>query len=264
MSLNDIITTKNPARNGLAIWAAGWMFMLIFEHTLELETLCTIAVLVAVLGATTLDFISTFVLATLTTLAINWIFVPPQGSFLIDLRDHAILLIAQWTISITVTGLMVMQRHYSAWLNTNLQRLTTIENELKDLLNHSQDLTVHSLEKFLSVVADDSVSLQLTIEENETGSLQAEHYYIGTPSFEVKIVMSIVGLQGHAFGPLTGNNENLGSWYFPIKRDGKLIGVVHIPLKNHEHDLLLEKKFAAVKRAIEYFDRFGIHDCVDS
>jgi K+-sensing histidine kinase KdpD len=263
MSFSDIITSKHPAKTGLAIWTAGWMLMLILGHGFELETLCATAVLIAVLGAITLNFISTVVFATLSTLAINWIFVPPQGSFLIDLSDHAHLLIAEWTVSIAVPGLIAIQRQYSTWLNTNLQRLNKIESKLKNLQNNSHRLTAHDLRNFLSFVCDDDTSLQLFGKVIENSSPQEKDIFIGTPSFEVKVVMSIVCLQGHAFGPLTGNNENLDSWYFPLKRDGKLIGVLHMPLKNHEHDLLLEKKFAAVQSALLSFDRYGIEECVD-
>ena len=257
MSFSDIITSKHPAKTGLVIWTAGWILMLMLGHVIELETICSIAVLTAVLGAMTLHFIGTVVLATLSTLAINWIFIPPQGSFLIDLNNHATLLIGQWIVSIAVPGLIVLQRNYSAWLNTNLQRLAKIESELKLLYKNSHQLTIHSLHDFFSIISDDASSFRLIAETFEKSSPQEKYIFIGTPNFEVKVVMSIVCLQGSAFGPMTGNNENLDSWYFPVKREGKLIGVVHIPLKNHEHDLLLEKKFAAAQSALLFFDKYG-------
>lgn len=257
MSFSDIITSKHPAKTGLAIWIAGWMLMLMLGHVFELETICSIAVLTAVLGAMTLHFIGTVVFATLSTLAINWIFIPPQGSFLIDLNDHATLLIGQWVVSIAVPGLIVLQRNYSAWLNTNLQRLAKIESELKLLYKNSHQLTIYSLRDFFSIISDDASSFRLIAKTFEKGSPQEKYIFIGTPNFEVKVVMSIVCLQGSAIGPMTGNNENLDSWYFPVKREGKLIGVVHIPLKNHEHDLLLEKKFAAAQSALLFFDKYG-------
>ena len=257
MSFSDIITSKHPAKTGLAIWTAGWMLMLMLGHVFELETICSIAVLTAVLGAMTLHFIGTVVFGTLSTLAINWIFIPPQGSFMIDLNDHATLLISQWVVSIAVPGLIVLQRNYSTWLNTNLQRLAKIESKLKVLHKNSHQLTIHNLRDFFSIISDDASSFRLIAKTFEKGSPQEKYIFIGTPNFEVKVVMSIVCLQGSAIGPMTGNNENLDSWYFPVKREGKLIGVVHIPLKNHEHDLLLEKKFAAAQSALLFFDKYG-------
>lgn len=257
MPARHIQSTHLTNRTGLSIWAIGWAFMLLAGHSLSLSGLCTIAVITAALGALTLNFIISVVLATVTTLAINWLFVPPQGSLIVELNSHAALLTVQWAVSIVVPALISLQRRYSLWLSEKLQRNDEIDTALKNLLHRSDNLSLDKLCDFFAVVTEGSFSILLVESDNEDMSSVPYHHHIGNPSFEDKAVMWIVCRQGIPFGPLTGNNESLDGWYLPLRQSGKLVGVVRLALYAPEHDVLLKKKYAAVMHALLYFDRFG-------
>ena len=257
MSALRIKSGQLPARTGLTIWALGWGILLLTGHALALEMVCAMAVLTAVLGAVTLNFLSSFVLATASTLAINWIFVPPQGSFIVDLNTHATMLMVAWGVSIIVPGLIVVQRHYSLWLKEKLRYSAEIDQALSALLHAGDHLSLHALCEFFAQLTQGSFSLMLVDKESDERSEAPQHRHIGTPSFEEKTVMWIVCRQGLAFGPLTGQNESLDGWYFPIRQGGKLVGAVQLPLQDPQHDVLLQKKYTAVLQALHSFDRHG-------
>jgi K+-sensing histidine kinase KdpD len=235
----------------------GWAIMLVLGHSLSLESLCTIAVITSALGALTLNFIISVVLATVSTLAINWLFVPPQGSFIVDLSAHAALLTAQWSISIAVPALIAIQRSYSRWLSENLQRTAEIDAALTRLVQASDHLSVHTLCEFFAVLTGGPFSLMLIGSDDANMTSTPAYRHIGNPSFDDKAVMWIVCRQGLPFGPLTGNNESLDCWFLPLRQGGKLLGVVRLPLQDPQHDVLLKKKYAAAIHALHYFDRYG-------
>jgi two-component system sensor histidine kinase KdpD len=257
MSSRRISSTYPPYRTGLTIWAMGWAIMLGLGHSLSLASICTIAVITSALGALTLNFIASVVLATVSTLAINWLFVPPQGSFIVDLSAHAALLTAQWCVSISVPALIAIQRRYSLWLSDKLLRTAEIDTALTRLLKSGDHLSVHTLCEFFGALTSEPFSLMLVDNDDDNIASSPVHRHIGNPSFNDKAVMWIVLRQGLPFGPLTGNNESLDCWFLPLRQRGKLQGVVHLPLQDPEHDVLLKKKYAAVMHALLYFDKHG-------
>ena len=209
MSSRPISSTHLPYRTGLSIWAMGWAIMLVLGHSLSLESVCTIAVITSAIGALTLNFIVSFVLATTSTLAINWLFVPPQGSFIVDLSAHAALLTVQWCVSIAVPALIAIQRRYSLWLSETLLRTAEIDTALTRLLQTGDHLSVHMLCEFFADLTGGSFSLMLVDSDEDNIASTPVHRHIGNPSFNDKAVMWIVLRQGLPFGPLTGNNESL-------------------------------------------------------
>jgi K+-sensing histidine kinase KdpD len=257
MSSRRIISTHLTYQTGLSIWALGWAIMLVLGDSLSLESLCTIAVITSALGSITLNFIISVVLATASTLAINWLFVPPQGSFFVDLSAHAALLTVQWCVSIAVPALITIQRRYSLWLSDKLLRTAEIDTALTRLLQTGDHLTVHTLCEFFAVLTGGPFSLMLVDSDDDNIASTPVHRHIGNPSFNDKAVMWIVLRQGLPFGPLTGNNESLDCWFLPLRQSGKLLGVVRLPLKDPEHDVLLKKKYTVVMHALFYFDKRG-------
>lgn len=95
----DTSTVPLPSRTlalhrsalGLLTWAVGWTALWLLDGTLDLANLALL-VLCAALAALWLPAWASGALGVAAMLAFNWNFIPPRGTFTVDLHQHALLL----------------------------------------------------------------------------------------------------------------------------------------------------------------------------
>ncbi len=95
---------------GLAIWGLGWCVLLLLDQHFDLANLSLVLVLTSAIAALWLPLSLTLVVSIIALMAFNWSFVPPRGTFAIDLYQHAFLLLALLVVNAIVAGLMVSLR----------------------------------------------------------------------------------------------------------------------------------------------------------
>src|SRR5688572_7056084 len=101
---------------GALAWLLGWLAMLAADGQLDLSNLALLLVLTAALAALWLTPWLSFAASALSVAAFNWLFVPPRGTFHVDLHQHALLLVAMLAVSWIVSALVTALRRQTLTL----------------------------------------------------------------------------------------------------------------------------------------------------
>jgi len=96
------------------VWATGAAAMVALDGRVDLASLAMLMVLTAAVAAVWLPAWAALAGSALGVLAFNWTFIPPRGSFAVDLRQHALLLGTMLAVSAIVTLLMAALRRQAA------------------------------------------------------------------------------------------------------------------------------------------------------
>jgi len=94
----------------VGIWTLAWLLMLALDEQVDLANLALVLVLAAALSGLWLTALTSTVVCAVTVMAFNWQFVPPRGTFSVDIRQHAWLLLSMMTVGSLVAWLMARQR----------------------------------------------------------------------------------------------------------------------------------------------------------
>ncbi|MDO8276402.1 MAG: DUF4118 domain-containing protein, partial [Serpentinimonas sp.] len=121
-----------------AVWAVAWMAMLALDGRLELTNLALMLVLAAAVASLWLAPWASLVASSLAVAVFNWTFVPPRGTFAVDLRQHALLLVAMLGVSWIVALLMARQRLLAARAEDQARRAEQLHH-LGDALRDTDD-----------------------------------------------------------------------------------------------------------------------------
>ena len=94
-------------------WAAGWAGLMLMDGRVDLANLAMLLVLSSAVAALWLPVSVSVLSNTVAVMAFNWTFVPPRGTFSIDLRQHALLLGAMLVVNSIIAALMAAQRRHA-------------------------------------------------------------------------------------------------------------------------------------------------------
>ena len=97
-----------------AVWALAAAAMLALDGHVDLAGLALLLVLASAIAALWLSPMASLPACAAAVLAFNWLFVPPRGTLAVDLRQHALLLVATAVVSGLVSVLMGRQRDQAA------------------------------------------------------------------------------------------------------------------------------------------------------
>lgn len=95
----------------ILIWVAVWVLLLAADPWLDLSNLSLLLLTGSVAASLFIAPIWSIAASTLSVVAFNWLFVPPRGSFHVDLPQHLLLLISMVVLNGLVALLMALQRH---------------------------------------------------------------------------------------------------------------------------------------------------------
>lgn len=212
---------------GLAIWLPGWCALLLLDTRLDLASLSLILVLVSAIASLWLPVSATLLASVIALMAFNWAFVPPRGTFAIDLHQHAVLLLVMLVVNVIIAGLMVFLRDQLRRSHTHAQaaeELRTWGDKLRD--TNEPHRLLGDLYQALEHLSNRPVAM-ITL----SGDLLPDNSSarIGTANTEQNEALWHCLRSGQPLGPGTGHYQELGELYLPLRGLSMTSGAAMIP-----------------------------------
>jgi two-component system sensor histidine kinase KdpD len=111
------------------VWLLAWLAMVLLDGHVDLANQALILVVAAALGALWLPATASMIVCALAVLSFNFAFVPPRGTFTVDLHQHVLLLITMLAVSWLIALLMARQRKLAVDARIQFERA----EQLRDL-----------------------------------------------------------------------------------------------------------------------------------
>lgn len=229
------------------VWCLAWCLMLALDQHLDLANLSMILILAASVASLWLSPLVSMLVSACAILSFNWVFVPPRGTFSIDLRQHAMLLATALVVSWIVALLMALQRTYASRAELHarqVEQLHSLSEVLRDAEDPLEQATM--LQDFLSVLISAPVKILLVTEEKSP-------IFIGEVNADEQSGLWLSLRRGQAFGPGSGRHEELDVWYLPLRGRNASYGAALLSL-----DLPKSGLHAIRQQAQALCDQFGL------
>lgn len=236
----DTLSLRPPSSRwtwlpGLAVWALGWAAMAALDGRLDLANLAMLLVLAAACAALWWPAWLAMAAAALSVAAFNWRFVPPRGSFTVDLRQHALLLAAMLAVSWIVALLMARQRrlteHHRA-LAAQTEQLRALGDALRDT-QQPIAAAARLREALGALVGAPATLLMLQAPLPERDDPQAAAL-VGEADADALAGLWLSLRLSRAFGPGTGHHAELDTWLLPMRGRQGSFGAARLPLAEHQ------------------------------
>ena len=213
---------RTPRWPGALVWALAWLFMFLLQPVLDLANLGMLLVLAAALAALWWPPLASLAACALAVLLFNFSFVPPLGTFTVDLHQHALLLVTMLSVSWMVALLMVRQRRLAEAERLLAQRARQLQ-EFGERLRDADKPRERApeLTAVLTALAHRPVRLLL---QGDACPPEGE-----APS-EVWEGLCTCLKEGQALGPGTGRHEELDAWFLPLRGRRTGLGAAWLPL----------------------------------
>ena len=208
-----------PARwLGAVVWALSWTLMLLLDGHVDLASLAQVLVLAAALAGVWLTPITSMLACAAAVLAFNFVFVPPRGTFTVDVHQHALLLITMLAVSWIVSLLMARQRQLACGERLHALRAEQLQ-VLGDTLRDAGDPRDRGtqLQAMLSELVGAPAALLMVAEPAGTANERPSSIQIGEMDDDERAGLGLTQLQGRAMGPGTGRHEEQAAWYLPLR-----------------------------------------------
>jgi len=215
----------------VAIWAAGWGAMLWLDGSVDLANLAMLLVLSSALASLWLPAWLSALAGALAVLAFNWVFVPPRGTFTVDLRQHALLLGAMLIVSTIVAAVMAALRRQAARSEgyaARAEQLRTWGDTLRDAADPL--LQAGALQSGLAAICGAPVALLIpnqpavATDAGRPGPQDQDALQVGETDADQQAGLWHCLRQGQPMGPGTGRHEELADWYLPLRGRGVTLG----------------------------------------
>ncbi len=196
-----------------AVWLFGGSAMLALDGHLGLANEALILVLVSAVASLWLPPRASVLISTVAVMAFNYLFVPPRGTFAVDLPQDALLLAAMLAVSWIVALLMARQRR----LTVDARRLVRQAEQLRALGEALREATdprsqAPQLQQALADLADGPVAMLLADPD-------AAGYgpLVGSADADEAAGLRLCATLNEAMGPGTGRHEEEPAWYLPLR-----------------------------------------------
>ena len=206
-------------------WAMGWAGLVLMDGRVDLANLAMLLVLSSAVASLWLPVSVSVMSNTVAVMAFNWTFVPPRGTFSIDLRQHALLLGAMLVVNSIIAALMAAQRMHARLAERNAmqaEQLRTWGDTLRDAIDPIAQ--VGALHAALSEISGGPVAVLALKDRAPSRNDDAATLRVGEADAD-----QIAGLwhclrQGQPLGPGTGRYQELFDWYLPLRGRGASLG----------------------------------------
>jgi len=203
---------------GATAWVAGWVAMLLLDGQLDLANLALVFVLTSVLTALWLPAWLSIAATLASALAFNWAFVPPRGTFAIELHQHAVLLVSMAVVSAIVATLMARLRRQAAELSRAAGRAEQLRQWVETLRDADDPLLhVGSLRDAMASLTGHAVTLLVLKGALPQGNDPEHAVLAGAADADQLAGLWHCLRQGHAMGPGTERHRELPAWYLPMR-----------------------------------------------
>lgn len=233
----------------LAVWGVGWAAMLWLDGRVDLANLAMVLILSAALASLWLHAWVAVAAGAAAVMAFNWLFVPPRGTFTVDIRQHALLLMAMLVVNGIVAVLVGRLRGESERARLHAVRAEQLRN-WGETLRDAQDPLAHtaSLAEIMKAVCAAPIAVM---------ALKDHLPAAGTDPSAVIRVGGIDADQwaglwhclrlGQALGAGTGRHEDQHDWYLPMRgRSASLGAVLVADPRGHRVDLAVRPHLQAL------------------
>jgi two-component system, OmpR family, sensor histidine kinase KdpD len=223
----------------LAVWALAVGAMFALDGRVDLAQQALLLVLAAALAGLWLAPAASALVCIVAVLAFNWFFVPPRGSFSVDLRQHALLLLTMLVVAWVVAALVARQRRLALRERDaacQAQQLRALGDALRD--TDDPAARAPALAQALSALVEAPVALLLL-----RGPLPARDdaqaaQWIGSADADQRAGLWLCMRQASALGPGTGRHEDQPRWYLPLRGRGASHGAAQLPCPRPAPDAL--------------------------
>ena len=206
-------------------WALGWAGLLLLDGRVDLTNLAMLLVLSSAVASLWLPVSVSLVSNTVAVLAFNWTFVPPRGTFAIDLRQHSLLLGTMLVVNSIIAALMSAQRQQSRLAKRHAlqsEQLRRWGDTLRDVVDPLAQ--VGALHATLAEISDGPVALLVLKDRVPAGNDDDAALRVGAADADQLAGLWHCLRQGQPLGPGTGRFEELSDWYLPLRGRGASLG----------------------------------------
>jgi len=206
-------------------WCAGALALAALDGRVDLANLAMLLVLASALASLWLPAWAGAASGALAVLAFNWFLVPPRGTFAVDLRQHALLLVAMLVVNAIVATLMGNLRRQARSARRHAQRAEQLR-AWGETLRDAEDPLAHagSLQQLLSAASGDAVALLVLRDALPETPDEAAVLRVGTPDGDQAVGLWHCLRQGEPLGPGTGRHAGQPDWYLPMRGRGACLG----------------------------------------
>ena len=211
------------------VWATGAAAMVALDGRVDLASLAMLMVLTAAVAAVWLPAWAALAGSALGVLAFNWTFIPPRGSFAVDLRQHALLLGTMLAVSAIVTLLMAALRRQAAHAARQAARAEQLR-AWADALRDTDDPSTQAgaLQAALAAMTGAVVTVQVLKDRLPPSDDDAALLAVGTADADRRAGLWHCLRDGRPMGPDTGRHEEQPDWYLPLRGRGAVFGAAVI------------------------------------
>ena len=229
-----LLAARRRGVYALLVWAVAWSLMLALDRTLDLANLALLLVLASAIAGLWLRPAASALACAAAVLAFNWTFVPPRGTFSVDLRQHVWLLGAMLGVGWIVAALVARQRA----LAESEQRAAAQARQLRamsDALRDSDQPQARgsALQAALAALSAEPVSLLMLRAALPAPDDAQAAAWLGEPNADVRAGLWLATRQAAALGPGTGRHEDQPHWYLPLRARGAAYGAAQLPARSH-------------------------------
>lgn len=206
-------TAQRLAR-GLVAWSLAWAVLLVFDERMELANKALLLVLSSAVAGLWWPAWVALPAGAAAIGAFNYAFVPPRGTFAVDLHHDAVLLATMLAVSWIVALLMARLRRVAAHERDHALRAEQLR-ELGDALRAADDPADQGpqLLQALARATQAEVTVQLA-----AGAPGLEARTIGRPpDDEEDAALRLCLADGRALGPGSGRHEAMGALVLPLR-----------------------------------------------
>lgn len=202
---------------GAAVWIAGWVAMVLLDGHLDLANMALVFVLTSVVSALWLPGWLSVGITVAASLGFNWLFVPPRGTFTVELHQHAVLLGSMVGVSAVVAMLMAALRRQTLAHRGAAARAEQLRH-WGETLRDADDPLVHAggLRDALAKLTGKDVALLLARDEPPAQFDAERVVMVGTVDADQQAGLWHCLRQGEPMGPGTHRHRELPAWYLPM------------------------------------------------
>ena len=206
-------------------WAMGWAAMVLLDGRVDLANLAMLLVLSSTVASLWLPVSVSLLSSTAAVMAFNWTFVPPRGTFSVDLRQHVLLLGAMLVVNSIIAAVMAAQRTQAGLAQRHAvqaEQLRTWGDTLRDAIDPLALLGgLHSL---LTDISGGPVAVLALKDRAPPGNDENAALRVGEADADQLAGLWHCLRQGQPLGSGTGRYEELADWYLPLRGRGASFG----------------------------------------
>ena len=229
MGNSTVLNQPGPGLTGYwpaaLAWIVGWAALALMDGRVDLSNLAMLLVLSSAVASLWLPVSVSLVSNTLAVLAFNWSFVPPRGTFAIDLHQHALLLGSMLVVNSIIAALMAAQRRQARLARRHAlqaEQLRTWGDTLRDAIDPLAQ--AGSLHATLTELSGGLVALLVLKDREPPGNDDAAALRVGEADADQLAGLWHCLRQGQPLGPGTGRYAELSDWYLPLRGRGVSLG----------------------------------------